>query len=85
MFDGRLVFDTAVDSEGLEQGASGLANIAQTAIGNILANHGISGTATLSVDKDGYFYFSYYGTDLEFKSIGTGMTKYISLNITEEF
>lgn len=54
-------------------------------IRNILANHGISGTATLSVDKDGYFYFSYYGTDLEFKSIGTGMTKYISLNITEEF
>ena len=54
-------------------------------IRNILANHGIPGTATLSVDKDGYFYFSHYGTDLEFKSIGTGMTKYISLNITEEF
>ena len=50
MFDGRLVFDTAVDSEGLEQGASGLANIAQTAIGNILANLGtqiISGLAQI--------------------------------------
>ena len=50
MFDGRLVFDTAVDSEGLEQGASGLANIAQTAIGNILANLGtqiISGLASI--------------------------------------
>lgn len=50
MFDGRLVFDTAVDSEGLEQGASGLANIAQTAIGNILANLGtqiISGLAEI--------------------------------------
>ncbi len=48
MFDGRLVFDTAVDSEGLEQGASGLANIVQTAMGNILANLGTQITSGLT-------------------------------------
>lgn len=40
MFDGRLVFDTAIDTEGLEKGSKTLTGIAQTAIGNILANLG---------------------------------------------
>ena len=40
MFDGRLVFDTAIDTEGVESGAKSLSGIMQTAVGNIVANIG---------------------------------------------